>query len=219
MTACKSHAIRATILSLKGGGNVWHRQQPGTEPLSIASLIAAGDRVEMQQGSMAGISLVPGIFLETEDETVCAVEQLAMRKDGNEMEDAVKARAATIRLERGRIRVLMPKTERHRCELRIRTDAGLLLARRNSLFSVLVAEKIVRIVCVNGKIDWNDAISGDRTTIAAGYYLDAGSSARQTVVRAELDQAAEREVEAIYGAADVLEKVVAEMRGAPVHWN
>ncbi len=222
MPACESRhsqAVRATIASLEGEGTVWHRHHTEAEPLSTASLIAAGDKLELRRGSIAAISLVPGIFLQIGDQTVLSIEQLAIRKDGDAMEDAVKARSATIRLERGRIRVLMPKAARHRCEVRIQTNSGVLAATRNSLFSIVVTEQITRIVCVNGNVDWNNAVSGERTTIAPGFYLDAGSQERGTAVRAELDEAAEREVEAIYDAAGSLEKIAAEMRAAPIRWH
>lgn len=222
LIGCHGHQtynVLASVLEVTGSVSLLH--EGGKTSLSPASRVAAGDRIKTEEDGAAAISLIPGMFIETQTQTTFTITALKLSKDGDETADPMKGRSVELILDEGKIRAFLPKRTNGRCRLRIRTDSGTLEAKRDSVFSLQRNGDSSRIVCVHGKILWRARAGNSAMTIAAQQYVDTTPDGRAIgEPRATAnDNGAEEEMEATIGAAGSLEQLERELRNRPAPWR
>src|SRR4030095_5188248 len=156
--------VRGTAIFDNGKERVRHSQA-----VTIATKLAAGDRLETLPGAAAALSLIPGIFIEMGGGTEIVIGELRVEKRGDAMVNAIKSRLATLRINRGVVRASLPDVGSGECELKVQTDAGTLIAQRGALVSVRLTNGAVRVVCVDGEVHWRSASGGRVDEIQKGY--------------------------------------------------
>ena len=166
--------VQGNLLFLRGsvtfdsGKESTHHPQP----LTIGSTISVGNRLQTSPDAMAALSLIPGIFIQAGEETEIVIEKLRVQKRGDAMVNAMKSRLAAFHLNRGVIYASLPNIGSGICELKVQTDLGTLIAQRGAIVSMRLMNETVRVVCVDGEVEWNSADGGAPEKIPEGYFHD-----------------------------------------------
>jgi hypothetical protein len=166
--------VQGNVISIRGTVTIDGGKESGShsQPMAIASKLSVGDRLETSPDAIVSLMLIPGIFVEAGAETEMVIGELRVQKRGDAMEDAIKSRLATLQLNRGVIRASLPDIGSGRCELDVQTGFGTLLAQRGALVSMQLKSEAVRVVCVDGEVEWSSARGGPVDKIPEGYFRD-----------------------------------------------
>ena len=222
--------LRGTVTIESGKENAGHPQ-----PATTASKLSAGDRLETSPNSMAALSLIPGIFMEAGAGTEMVIGELRVQKQGDAMEDAMRSRLATLHLNRGVIYASLPSvgfsvgsvvtwgtiSGSGRCELTVQTDLGTLVAQRRALVSMRLTSETVRVICVDGEVQWSSPRGGRVDEIPQGYFRDyhrhdvpSGNLKRELIPVSE-DAGAQNDLAAALEIAAAFDDFALRVRNAP----
>jgi hypothetical protein len=160
-------SIRGTVTIDSGKESTRHPQQ-----VTMGSKLSVGDRLETSPDAMTAVSLIPGIFIEAGAETEMVIGELRVEKQGDAMVNAMKSRLATVRLNRGLIYGSLPSVGSGTCELNVQTGLGTLVAQRGAIVAVRLTSEVVRVICVDGEVQWSSAGGGRVDEISQGYFRD-----------------------------------------------
>jgi hypothetical protein len=166
--------VQGNVLFLRGtvtidGGKEGARHP---QPLAIGSMLSVGDRLETSPDSVAALLLIPGIFIEAGAGTEIIIGDLRVEKRGDAMVNAMKSRLAAVRQNRGVIYASLPNVGLGSCELSVQTDLGTLAAQRGAIVAVRLTSEAVRVICVDGEVQWSGARGGRVDEISQGYFRD-----------------------------------------------
>jgi hypothetical protein len=149
------------------------------------------------------------------------IGELRVEKQGDAMVDAMKSRQAALHLNRGVIYASLPSVGSGSCKLNVQTGIGTLVAQRGALVSMRLAKEAVRIVCVDGEVQWNSARGGPVDKIPEAYFRDyrmngfrsANSKPQLTSVSENAE--AQSDVAASLETAAAFDEFVLRVRNAP----
>ena len=140
--------------------------------LSTESKLSVGEQLETSPGATAALLLIPGIFVQIGAETEMVIEELRVEKQGDAMVNAMKSRLAAVRQNRGVMYASLPNAGSGSCELSVQTDLGTLAAQRGAIVAVRLTSEAVRVICVDGEVQWTSAGGGRVDEISQGYFRD-----------------------------------------------
>jgi hypothetical protein len=166
--------VQGNVISFRGNVAIDSRKQTGShpQPLTIGSKVSVDDRLETSPNSVASLLLIPGIFVQIGAGTEMVIGELRVQKQGDAMVNAMKSRLATLYLNRGVIYASLPSVGSGSCELNVQTGIGTLVAQRGALVSMRLTSEAVRVICVDGKVQWSSARGGRVDEIPQGYFQD-----------------------------------------------
>lgn len=166
--------VQGNVLFLRGTVTIDSGKESGSHPqsMTIASKLSVGDRLETSPDAMAALFLIPGIFIEAGAETEMVIGELRVEKQGDAMVNAMKSRLATLRVNRGLIYASLPSVGSGTCEMNVQTGSGTLVAQRGALVAMRLTSEAVRVVCVDGEVQWSSAGGGRADEISQGYFRD-----------------------------------------------
>ena len=201
--------VLATILNAQGKTTFGNRNEIDQNPrqLSAASHLAVGNEVKTAPHGKVSLCLVPGIFVEVAEQTDLRIDELRVVKWGNAMVDPMRSRSAVLHLNNGIVRASLSNFGSDQDDLKIKTEGGMVMAGRGSLFTLQMEGTTARITCVQGEVNWKSARANSAELIPAGYFR-AFSSVDETTPRllpASDDAQAQREVAAALEFASFLD--------------
>jgi hypothetical protein len=208
--------VLATVLNAEGKTTFGNRNEIDKNPrlLSAASHVAVGDELKTTRYGKVSLSLVPGIFVEVAEQTDLRIDQLRLAKWGNAMVDAMKSRLAILDLSKGIVRASVSSLGAGEYDLKIKTEVGMVIAGRGSLFTLQMDGPTARITCVQGEVNWKSAHGNSTESISPGYFY-ASSSGDKTPQRsspASADAQAQSEVAAALEFASFLNDRASNLR-------
>ena len=215
--------VLANVLYVRGNVTV-HNEKKGaarTQSVTTTSKLSVGDRLETLPDAMAALSLIPGIFIQMGGGTEIVIEELRVRKRGDAMVNAIRSRVATLRINRGVIRASLPDVGSAVCILNMQTGLGTLVAQRGALLSVRLTNETLRVLCVDGVVQWRSASTRRVDEIQEGYFREYDRDAASTdnfVPGQEPvsdDAEAQRDVTSALEAAAGFEEFILRARNAP----
>lgn len=214
--------VQGNVISIRGAVAIESGKESGGHPhsVAIASKLSVGDRLETPPDAMASLLLIPGIFVDVGASAEIVIKELRVEKRGDAMVDAIKSRLATLQMNHGVIRASLPDIGSGRCELNVQTGFGTLLAQRGALASVRLMNETVRVVCVDGEVEWSSAHGGSVDKIPQGYFRDYrghdGNGNEEARLRPVSEDAeAQADVAATLDAAAAFEEFILRVRNAP----
>jgi len=165
--------VQGNVLFLRGAATL-NSAKESTRPqsLSTESKLSVGDQLETSPDATAALLLIPGIFAQVGAETEIVIGELRVEKQGDAMVNAMKSRLATLHLNRGVIYASLPEVGSGSCELNVQTDLGALAAQRGAIVAVRLTSEAVRVICVDGEVQWSSARGGRVDEISQGYFRD-----------------------------------------------
>jgi hypothetical protein len=214
--------VQGNVISIRGAVAIESGKESGGHPhsVAIASKLSVGDRLETSPDAMASLLLIPGIFVDVGASAEIVIKELRVEKRGDAMVDAIKSRLATLQLNHGVIRASLPDIGSGRCELNVQTGFGTLLAQRGALASVRLMNETVRVVCVDGEVEWSSAHGGPVDKIPQGYFRDyrghdGGGNEEPRLRSVSEDAEAQADVAATLETAAAFDDFVLRARSAP----
>ncbi len=214
--------VQGNVISIRGTVTIDSGKESGSHPQSvtIASKLSVGDRLETSPDAMTSLLLIPGIFVEVGPSAEIVIGELRVEKQGDAMVDAIKSRLATLQLNHGLIHASLPDIGSGRCELNVQTGFGTLLAQRGALVSMQLTSEAVRVICVDGEVEWSSAHGGPVDKIPEGYFReyrghDGGGNEEPRLRPVSEDAGAQADVAAALEAAAAFDNFVLRARNAP----
>jgi FecR protein len=137
--------------------------------LTLNSTIRPGQIVETAPGATAMISLLPGMVLLLNPETVLRIDDLLLITSRYSTTYYIRSREAHVRLLRGSIYATTPGTVES-AELQIATPAGALIAPRTACFYIRAGADTVRVTTSKGQLTFQSNSGGAAQTLDQGYY-------------------------------------------------
>src|SRR4030095_959825 len=98
-----TRATSATVFFVRGNVVFGNAERNNFQPVTSKSKIHAGETVRTSDGASINLALIPGAFVHLSGNSEIKIEDLRVRKDGNETAGGMLDRRASIRLNRGRI--------------------------------------------------------------------------------------------------------------------
>jgi hypothetical protein len=209
------------VFQVEGTAESHVRTEPDrSRPLSAGSYFAAGAGIRLLAESSAALCLTPGIYLRCFGPARVEIEDLRVSKDGDETGNSMIMRRAAVRLSDGRFHFFLPRAGSARAELKIETEAGTIIANPGALFFVARKGESIRVLCVRGVVNWENA-QAVSTSIVAGYYGERklAGNAEPAVIAASEDAEAQNEVIAALDSAETLSELETNLRNAPAPWR
>ena len=168
------YKVQGNVLFLRGTVTLNRAKESTRRPqsLSTGSKFSVGDQLETSPGATAAFLLIPGIFVQIGAETEMVIEELRVEKQGDAMVNAMKSRLAAVRQNRGVMYASLPNIGSGSCELSVQTDLGTLAAQRGTIVAVRLTSEAVRVICVDGEVQWSSVRGGRVEEISQGYFGD-----------------------------------------------
>jgi FecR protein len=198
-----SRQVFPTVLSADGAVAYLSKGSTSFRPVDSQPKLGAGAILKTSSGARINLVLIPGALAQISGDSELKIDELKLRKDGNETGDAIRERIARIELRRGSMVVLFEGVARFTIETREATIRVL----PSCLLRLDVDERGTRVTCVRGKF-YATPQNGQIVAVDAGYFREwpsergAVSTAEdprsQTDVTATLEVA--RELQELAGA-------------------
>ena len=214
--------VLATVLNSEGKITFGNGNEIDQNPrlLSAASHVAVGDELKTTRYGKVSLCLVPGIFVELGEQTDLRIDELRLAKWGNVMAHAMRSRLAVLDLSKGIVRASLSNLRAGQYDLKIKTEVGMVMAGRGSLFTLQMNGATARITCVQGEVSWKSAHGNSTEVIPAGYFcaFSSGDETSRRFSPASADAQAQSEVVAALEFASFLNDRVPNLRDgqAPV---
>jgi len=171
-TGCSKGITRATLATVffvKGDvvfGNVEGNQ---FQPVTPKSKIHDGNTVRTSDGAVINLALIPGAFVQLSGNSEIKIDELRLTKDGNETAGGMLERRARIRLTRGRVSVLLSRSDISGSQFTVTTSQATLTPDSDCLFSLWTDGTTTRATCGRGEVS-APADGQAPVKIAAGYF-------------------------------------------------
>jgi ferric-dicitrate binding protein FerR (iron transport regulator) len=202
-----TRATAATVFFVRGNVVFGNGGRNNFQPVSPKTKIHAGDTVRTSDGASINLALIPGAFVQLSGNSEIKIEDLRVRKDGNETAGGMLDRRASIRLNRGRIVSLFSHSNTSASEFNVTTGQVTLRPDSDCLFSVWTDGRTSRVTCGRGEVSAPDAQSPMK--IAAGYFSQWPTASMEPVA-AITDAGAQLDVKT---ALDVEPELLEEAAG------
>jgi hypothetical protein len=179
-----SRATAATVFSVKGKVAFGSAERNNFEPVTIKSRIGDEDTVRSADGASVDLALIPGALAQLSGDSEIRIEELRIVKDGNETAGGMRDRIARIRLNRGKIIVLISPSDKSASQFAIKTRQLTVKPDSDCLFCVRTDGTTTRITCAKGKINIS-AEAQAPVTIAAGYFEQWPTASTKPIAAAD----------------------------------
>ena len=113
-----SRQVLATVLSLHGEVVYLSKGSTNFRPANSQAKLSAGAVLKTSSGARANLVLIPGALAQVSGDSELKINELKLRKDGNETGDAMRERIARVELRRGGMVVLFEGVARFTIETR-----------------------------------------------------------------------------------------------------
>jgi len=112
-----SRQVLATVLSLHGEVVYLSKGSSNFRPANSQAKLSAGAVLKTSSGARANLVLIPGALAQVSGDSELKINELKLRKDGNETGDAMRERIAriTLRIVASSLRVGSPTEIRRPC--------------------------------------------------------------------------------------------------------
>ena len=162
-----NRSVSATVISTRGEVACLSKGSPNFRPVRPEVKLNAGSILKTSSGSRANLVLIPGALAQVYGDSELKIDELKLRKDGNETGDAMRERVAHIELRRGGIVVLFEGAAR----FTIATRAATINVLPSCLLRLDVDEGGTRATCVRGKF-YATPQNGQIVAVDAGYFRE-----------------------------------------------
>ena len=200
-----TRSISATVLSIQGEVVCISKGSTNFRPVTPEVKLSAGSTLKTSKGARANLVLIPGALAQLAGDSEVKIDELTLRKDGNETGDSIRERIARIELRRGGMVVLFEGFAR----FTIQTPEATISVLPSCLLRLDVDEGEVRATCVRGKF-YATPKSGQAAAVDAGYFHQWPSE-RGPVSAAE-DGRGQTDTTATLEAARELQELAAAQR-------
>ena len=175
-----TRATAATVLFANGNVIFGNGERNQFQPVTTSSKIHSGSTVRTSDGAVINLALVPGAFVQLSGKSEIKIDELTLRKDGNETAGGMLERTARIRLNRGRIISLFSRSDTSASKFSIATGQATLTPDADSLFSVWTDGTTTRATCGLGDVS---AFADGQAPIkiTAGYFHQWPGAAKQPI--------------------------------------
>ena len=167
-----THEVCGTVLSTDGPIEI--NGHPAGSPNSLPDL-CAGTIIHTSSGGKIEIACLANALIHLSEDTTLEIESITLRKDGNETDDEIEARAARCRLKSGVIDLSHQGTEGV-AEFIASTPHGRLIAKFNSVARIAVDDKKTRILCASGTVSFVPVNQGAPVIVEAGFVAECTPS-------------------------------------------
>lgn len=200
-----TRSISATVLSTRGEVVCLSKGSTNFRPLSPDTKLGAGSILRTSSSAQIDLVLIPGALAQVSGDSELKIDELKLRKDGNETGDAIRERIARIELRRGGMVVLFEGVARFTIE----TPEATIRVLPSCLLRLDVDESEVRATCVRGKF-YATPKNGQIVGVDAGYFREWPSE-RGAVPAAE-DRRSQMDTTATLETARELQEIAAAQR-------
>jgi hypothetical protein len=150
------------------------------QPVTSTCKIQTGDTVRTSKDAAINLALVPGAFVRLSGNSEMKIEELRLRKDGNETAGGMLDRRARVRLDHGKANILFSRPDRSASYLAVTTNQSTVTPDSDCLFSVWTNGTTTRVTCGRGEVIASGA--GQPTVnIAAGYFQQWPMGSKQPI--------------------------------------
>jgi hypothetical protein len=174
-----TRSVSATVLSTRGEVASLSKGSTNFGPVDSRTKLNAGSILRTSRDGQLNLMLFPGAVAQVSSDSELKIDELKLRKDGNETGDAMRERIARIELRRGGMVVLFEGFARFTIETRDTTIHVL----PSCLLRLDVDENGTRATCVRGKF-YATPQNGQIVAVDAGYFREWPSE-RGAVLAAE----------------------------------
>jgi hypothetical protein len=178
-----THEVCGIVLATEGSVTIEQRNGP-LQPLDLNSKLCAGTVIQTSSTSTAQIACLSNALVQLSEKTALEIESVTLRKDGNETEDEIEARAVKGRLRTGAIHISHRGAEGV-AEFVAATPHGILTAKFNCMVRVAVEGKTTRITCASGSVTFEPADGHPAFAVEGGFVSEWPCPAPVVVAAAE----------------------------------
>jgi FecR protein len=200
-----TRSISATVLSTRGEVVCLSKESTNFRPVTPEVKLSADSILKTSSGARANLVLIPGALAQVSGDSELKINELKLRKDGNETGDAIRERIARIELHRGGIVVLFEGFAR----VTIETPQATISVLPSCLLRLDVDERGTRATCVRGKF-YATPKNGPVVAVDAGYFHEWPSE--RNAVSAVEDRRSQMDTTATLEAARELQELAAAQR-------
>jgi FecR-like protein len=180
---CSKEITRSTVpvvFFLKGNVVFGNAERNDFQQVTPKSKIHSGDVVRTSDGASINLGLIPGAFIQLSGNSEIKIEDLRLTKDGNETDEHMVDRRASIRLNRGRIVTLFMQSEKTASDFGVTTDQIALKPDSDSLFSVWTDGARSRATSARGDVSAS-ADAQPPLKIGAGYFSQWPTASKEPI--------------------------------------
>lgn len=210
-----THEVCGIVLA--AAGSVTSEQRAGqSRPVDLDSKLCAGAIIRTSSASTAQIACLSNTLVQLSENTALEIDSVTLRKDGNETEDEMEARAVRCRLLNGAIHISHRGAEGV-VDFIADTPQGTLRAKFNCMIRLAADRQKTRITCASGGVTFQPADGHPAFSVEAGFVFE-WPSVSPTVVAAAESVAGQQEV---LDALDVEQRLaaLAKTRRAAMPWK
>src|SRR5260370_119507 len=160
-----TRSVSATVLSTRGEVVCLSKGSTNFRPVTPEVKLSADSILKTSSGARANLVLIPGALAQVSGDSELKIDQLKLRKDGDETGDAIRERIARIEVHRGGIVVLFEGFARFTIE----TPHPTISVLPSCLLRLDVDKRGTRATCVRGKF-YATPKNGPIVAIDAGYF-------------------------------------------------
>ena len=163
-----TRATAVTVFFIRGNAVFGPSGGSAFQPVTSKTKIFAGDIVRTTGDAAINMALIPGTFVQLSGNSEIEIEELSLKKDGNDTAGGMLDRRARITLHRGRVSILFSQAASHTSHFTLATSQAKVTPDSDCLFSVWTDGTTTRATCVRGEVD---ALTEGQAAvkIAAGY--------------------------------------------------
>lgn len=146
-------------------------RREGDGPLLAGETVAAGTTIETAASGRADLLLLPNMLLRLDENAAAQIRELTVRVDGNETSGGIRARAAGVRLDRGRFTARLGQHGYNTALLTFQTGRGEIRADGNALIEITETREMTSAICVRGHFDASPLAADHVSTVWPGEAL------------------------------------------------
>lgn len=166
-----THEVCGSFLETHGSVELAFAGDSAGQPVGPDSTLCRGTTIRTGADATADVALLANALVHLLPQTSLEVTGLTLRKDGNETDDDIEARATKCRLASGSI-LLSHRGGEGVAELAATTPHGTVIAKFSCLAFIAVDAQRTRITCANGTMTFLPVGDGAAVQVAAGFSLD-----------------------------------------------
>jgi FecR protein len=187
-----SRATAAALFSVKGKVVFGNAERNNFHLVTLKSRIRSGDTVRSSDGASIDLALIPPALVQLAGDSEIKIDELSITKDGNQTGGDMRARAARIQLNRGKIIVFFTPSDKSASQFAITTGQLTIEPDSDCLFSVWTDGKTTRVTCTKGKV--NAPAGAQAPVTIVGGRFQQWPTTRKTSVPATEDASAQIDI-------------------------
>jgi hypothetical protein len=174
MTGCwagVSRQVLATVLSVRGEVVYQMDGRDRVRSLTLQTNPGPGSLLRTAGDARAHLELVPGALVQISGNSELKIEELLLRKDGNETGAGMRKRTARVRLNRGSINIVFERRDESELRFTVGTRDVTISADGDCVSQVRVESEKTRLTCVYGRAyAWTG--NPEPSIVKAGYFQE-----------------------------------------------